>query len=75
LLRIFESAYKVGLHDLASVFRVANILVGRGGILTCYFNEDFGTARMILQVFGDIEDCAQLAIDSMIMWQSNLPCP
>jgi hypothetical protein len=44
---------------------MANILVGCGGILTCYFNEGFSTAGMILQILGDIKDCVELAIESM----------
>ena len=59
LLRILETAHEVGLHDLASVFGVANILIGCSGILTCHFNEDLCTAWMILQVLGDIENYAQ----------------
>jgi hypothetical protein len=36
---------------------MADILVGRGSILTSYFNEDLCTAGVILQILGDVEDC------------------
>lgn len=36
---------------------MADILVNRGSILASYFDEDLCAAGVILQIFGDIEDC------------------